>query len=174
MYVVAAAGVGTIAVDADGLEPMVLLQFYFYTDSIGDKPIKMLDSTKDQRAQDENQEQLGPGKFFAHDDNYPFLQEFSEFIATVSTKSLKSKLMTHHQRIMANAFWEANNYGGSEAKCVKRLTELYGPQWRKITSIAEHMDAPREYCEYVLILDHQRQWEHRKKFAMLASSKTST
>lgn len=127
----------------------------------------MLDSDNGTRPQDQDQDQLCPSNGSSHDNKYPFIQEFSEFIATVSTEALKTKLMTPQQVQLAKAVWEAENYGGSEAKCVARLKEIYGPKWREVTSVKEHMTPIRDYYEYVLILDHQRQWEQRKKLAKL-------
>jgi len=128
----------------------------------------MLSTDHSNRSEDENQDELGPGQRLSHDLRYPFIDEFSEFIAGVSTESLKNKLMTPQQCQLAKAVWEAENYGGSEAKCAARLREIYGPDWRSITSIKEHMSPLRDYYEYVLILDHQRQWEQSKKLAKIA------
>jgi len=128
----------------------------------------MLSTDHSNRSEDEDQDELGPGQRLSHDLRYPFIDEFSEFIAGVSTESLKNKLMTPQQCQLAKAVWEAENYGGSEAKCAARLREIYGPDWRSITSIKEHMSPLRDYYEYVLILDHQRQWEQSKKLAKIA------
>ena len=127
----------------------------------------MLGTRNGDGEQDEDQDQLGPSQVFFHEERYPFITEFSEFIASVSTESLKNKLMTPQQCQLAKAVWEAENYGGSEAKCAARLKEIYGPNWREVTSIKEHMKPIRDYYEYVLILDHQRQWEQSKKLAKL-------
>lgn len=127
----------------------------------------MLDSDNGTRPQNQDQEQLCPGDGSSHNKSYPFIEEFSEFIASVSTESLKTKLMTPQQVQLAKAVWEAENYGGSEAKCVSRLKEIYGNNWRHLTSVKEHMAPIRDYYEYVLILDHQRQWEQSKKLAKL-------
>jgi hypothetical protein len=147
--------------------PLKSLDTNFYTDSIGDKPVQMLDATNDQRTEGNDQKELCPGQIPFHGEKYPFITEFSEFIATVSMDALKYTLMTHPQRIMAQACWEAHNYGGSKEKCIKHLKEVYGPQWHKITKFEDHMEDPRQYYEYVLILDHQRQWDERKKLAKL-------
>ena len=81
--------------------------------------------------------------------------------------TLKYTLMTYQQRLMANAMWEAQNYGGSEAKCKAHLKELYGPKWYQVTSISDHMENPRPYYEYVLILEHQKQWDNAGEKAKL-------
>lgn len=144
------------------LPPIALLNFYFYSDSIGDKPVQILDSPDTQRAEDQNQQELSVSDRPAHKNKYPFIEEFSEFIASVSTDSLKYKLMTQQQRTLAEAFWAAENYGGDVKKCEKRLEEIYGKEWRTVTNLSDHMAEKREYYEYVLILDHQRQWENSK------------
>ena len=133
----------------------------------------MLNSTDEKRAESDDQDKFSPGQTTRHDEKYPFITEFSEFISTVSMDALKYTLMTHPQRIMAQAFWEAHNYGGSREKCIKHLKEIYGPKWHKLTRLEDHMDDPRQYYEYVLILDHQRQWDERKKFAKLRQTKDS-
>lgn len=127
----------------------------------------MLDSTEGQRSEKDDQKQLSDSQGALHNDKYPFIQEFSGFLATVSTASLKYKLMTYQQRLFAKSLWEAQNYGGSQSKCIAHLKEIYGPKWHQITSVSEHMEEERAYCEYVLILDHQRQWENAKKMAKL-------
>ncbi len=127
----------------------------------------MLNTDEPSRYQDENQDELSPGQRPFHSEDYPHLLEFSEFISGVSITALKYKLMTFQQRLTAEAFWSAANYGGSEANCAKHLKEIYGPKWYQITTVAEHMEPQRTYYEYVLILDHQRQWDNRKKSAKI-------
>ena len=127
----------------------------------------MLDTSEGNGGEDEDQEQLRPCDLSLHNEKYPFIEEFSEFIANVSTESLEKVLMTPQQRQLAKAVWEAENYGGSESKCAARLKEIYGPKWREFTSIRHHMSPLRDYYEYVLILDHQKQWEQSKKLAKL-------
>ena len=70
--------------------------------------------------------------------------------------------MTQQQRSIAEAFWAAENYGGDIKKCEKRLEEIYGKDWCTVTKLSDHMAEKREYYEYVLILEHQRQWENSK------------
>jgi hypothetical protein len=117
--------------------------------------------------QNEDQDQLGVGNGSAHGQKYPFIEEFSEFLASVSTHSLKFKLMTHQQRLFAKSLWEAENYGGSLSKCRAHLKEIYGDFWHRLTSIEEHFTDEREYCEYALKLDHMKQWDNRQKLAKL-------
>lgn len=146
---------------------MALFETDFYTDSIRDKPIQMLGTTVDQGAEDKNQDKLGPSQLSSHEKKYPFIDEFSEFITSVPTEALKYKLMTYQQRQMAKAHWEAHNYGGSVDRCIKHLNEIYGPHWKTITTIAQHMDDQRPYYEYVLLLDHQQQWNKAQELAKL-------
>ena len=166
-------GAGITTVGAEGLEPMTLFKPYFYTDSICDKSVQMLNSNVGNGAENDDQNQLGPGQSFPHDGKYPFIHEFSEFISRVSMDALKYQLMTHPQRIMAQALWEANNYGGSKEKCVKHLKEIYGPAWYKVTTLKDHMEDLRPYCEFVLLLEHQKQWDERKKLAKLQQTHDS-
>jgi len=117
--------------------------------------------------QDEEQQQFSVSDGPAHDQKYPFIQEFSEFIASVSTSSLKFKLMTYQQRLLARALWEAENYGGSLSKCKAHLKEIYGDFWQQLTNVEEYFTEEREYCELVLRLDHIRQWDNHEKLAKL-------
>lgn len=133
----------------------------------------MSKTDESQRSQDENQNEFSPGDRSTHGNCYPYLNEFSEFISGVSIDSLKYKLMTHQQRLTAEAMWAANNYGGSTANCAKHLKEIYGQRWYKVTSIEEHMEPVRKYYEYVLVLSHQNQWNQRQKVAKLIEAKSS-
>lgn len=126
-----------------------------------------MDTDKGCRHKDEDQDQLGVGDGSAHGQKYPFIEEFSEFLASVSTHSLKFKLMTYRQRLFAKSLWEAENYGGSLSKCRAHLNEIYGDFWHRLTTIEEHFTDEREYCEYVLKLDHMKQWDNRQKMAKL-------
>ena len=121
-----------------------------------------MSSPNTQRAEDQNQQELSISDRPAHKDKYPFIEEFSEFISSVPIESLKYKLMTQQQRSIAEAFWAAENYGGDIKKCEKRLEEIYGKDWYTGTKLSDHMAEKREYYEYVLILEHQRQWENSK------------
>jgi len=166
--VVGAVGAGITTDGGDGLlPPIVLLKFYFYTDSIGDKPVQMLNPDPAHGSKDQNQNQLCISESASHGQKYPYIDEFSEFLASVSTKALKYQLMTYQQRLMAKALWEATNYGGSKEKCIEHLTKIYGPRWSQVTTLEEHMEEERAYCEYVLILDHMRQWDKHQKLATL-------
>jgi hypothetical protein len=129
--------------------------------------VQFLDTNNGCWHQDQDQEQLSVGDGSAHGQKYPFIEEFSDFIASVSTSSLKFKLMTFQQRLFAKALWEAENYGGSISKCKAHLKEIYGDFWYQLTSVEDHFTDEREYCEYVLKLDHLKQWDNKQKLAKL-------
>ena len=129
--------------------------------------MQFLDTNNGCGHQYQDQEQLSVGDGSAHGQKYPFIEEFSDFIASVSTSSLKFKLMTFQQRLFAKALWEAENYGGSISKCKAHLKEIYGDFWYQLTSVEDHFTDEREYCEYVLKLDHLKQWDNQQKLAKL-------
>jgi hypothetical protein len=131
----------------------------------------MLNTSKSDGGQEQDQQQLSVGNVATHGQRYPFIQEFSEFLSSVSTHALKYKLMTYQQRLLARSLWEAENYGGSKSKCEARLKEIYGSDWRSITRVEDHMTPEREYCEYVLILEHQKQWNEAQEKAKLQATK---
>ena len=127
----------------------------------------MLKPDKANGSEDQDQEQLSPSDGASHEMKYPFIEEFSELLQKVSTDAMKNQLMTYQQRLLAESIWAAENYGGSESNCAKHLKEIYGPRWYEITSVAKHMDDIKEYYKYVLILDHQRQWNEAREKAKL-------
>jgi len=155
-------GITTVGAEGAALLPIALFNFYFYSDSIGDKPVQTLDTKKAQRSKNQDEQQLSISDGTAHQKKYPFIEEFSEFLSNVPVQSLKYKLLTYQQRLMAEAIWAAENFGGDQNKCIKWLEEIHGRNWRQITKISDHMADVREYYEYVLIPDHQRQWENAK------------
>lgn len=112
------------------------------------------------------QQQLSVSDRPAHGDKYPFIGEFSHLIQDLSTKQILS-LLTNQQRNLAKAFWEAENYGGDIEKCKKRLSEIYGKNWSKSVNFKEHFSTIRPYYEYVLLLEHQRQWDEYWKVAKI-------
>tara|TARA_R100001082_G_scaffold33012_1_gene17115 strand:- start:2028 stop:2441 length:414 start_codon:yes stop_codon:yes gene_type:complete len=122
----------------------------------------MLNTDNTDRQESKDQQQLSVSNRTAHDEQYPFLSEFSELIAKLSIEELL-ELTTYQQRNFAKSLWEAENYGGSRVKCEKRLKEIHGPKWYEITSIKEHMADIREYYELVLRIDHKRQWDEQWK-----------
>lgn len=125
---------------------------YFYSDSIANKPVEMLKPNEAQRPQDKDQEQLCIGDVFFHGSYSPYKDEFSELLAKVSTKVLRSELMTHQQRMLARALWEACNYGG-----------------RPTPGDLKHMEPERMYCEWVLKIDHEQQWKKTRKHVKLSA-----
>ena len=80
-------------------------------------------------------------------------------------------LLTYQQKLFAKSLWEAENYGGSEEKCEKRLKELYGDKWYEVVDFDDHMTDIREYYEYVLRLDHRQQWNKYQKSAKILKDK---
>ena len=127
----------------------------------------MLDSNPPDRQQSQNQDQLGVSDWTTHDKKYPFLQEFSDLISKLSRPELID-LLTYQQKLFAKSLWEAENYGGSEEKCEKRLKELYGNKWYEVVDIDDHMTDIREYYEYVLRLDHRQQWNKYRESANIS------
>lgn len=148
------------------MPPIVLLNFYFYTDSICDESAQILETENPSRNQDQQQKQLGISNRPAHESDYPFIQEFSDLIQDLSSKELES-LLTNQQRNLAKAFWEAENYGGCREKCKKRLAEIYGRNWMKEVKFRDHFRSIDEYYRYVLLVEHQRQWDNYRNLAML-------
>jgi hypothetical protein len=144
-----------------------------YSDSIVDEPHQMLnpDNPQGSKKQDQEKFRVSNGPF--HHSCSPHIKEFSELIQKVSTKVLKYTLLTNQQRLFAEAMWEAQNYGGSESKCIKRLQELYGIQWRSMTKLSDHMEPVRTYYEMVLLLDHERQWSEATKTVKLHKQQDS-
>ena len=128
----------------------------------------MLTTNPSSREQDQNQDQLSISNRTAHSKDYPFLQEFSGLLSDLSTKDLK-ELMSYQQLLFAKSLWEAENYGGSKEKCIKRLTEIYGPKWREVTKIKDHMANIRDYYIVVLKIDHRKQWDEYKNSATISS-----
>lgn len=142
--------------------PLGLLDTYFYTDFTGHKSVEMLKTDKTEGTEDENQQKLCISDGTAHDLKHPFIQEFSELLSRVPLNTLLYTLMTYQQRLLAKAIWESENYGGSESKCIESLKDIYGYRWQQVTKLSDHMKPFRDYCEYVLILDHQQQWNKQK------------
>ena len=133
----------------------------------------MLSPDKSKRQECQDQQQFGISNGTTHDEQYPFLTEFSDLIAGLSRKDLE-KLLTHQQKMFAKAIWEAENYGGSYEKCQKRLRDLYGPHFNRILSSEEqkaHMAPITDYYRYILRLDHRQQWDKYKKTAKLYPTK---
>ena len=130
----------------------------------------MLDTNNTDGQESKDQQQLSVSNRAAHDEQYPFLPEFSELIANLSTEDLL-ELTTYQQKQFAKALWEACNYGGSHIKCEKRLKEIYGSKWREITSIDANMDNIDDYYRWVLKIDHKKQWDNRRFWANISEDK---
>ena len=111
---------------------------------------------------DAEQQQLGVRDGATHDTKYPFIQEFSELIHSLSIQEIES-LLTPIQKRMATSLWEAENFGGSVDKAKKRLEDIYGKQWFKVTSFKDHFTLLKDYYVSVLIADHKRQWDEKNK-----------
>ena len=123
----------------------------------------MLGTNKSERQENEQEKQLSVGNRSFHKSCSPYMQEFSELIHNVSTEGLEKILLTHQQLLLAKAWWEAANYGGSKTKCEKQLEIIHGKNWKKITKVEDHMEPIRDYYEMVLRIDHERQWANVKK-----------
>ena len=130
----------------------------------------MLSTNNTDRQKSQNQNQLSISNGAAHNKDYPYLTEFSDLISKLSIDRLL-ELMTYQQKMFANSMWEAENYGGSEAKCEKRLEELYGSKWYEITSIEDNMANKREYYELVLRIDHRKQWDDQRFWGNISEDK---
>ena len=102
------------------------------------------------REKDKNQQQLSISDWSTHKTKYPFVKEFSELISTVSTKILKTVLLTPEQENLAQSLWAAN-------RSKQQLDSSYKP---KINTL-------REYYEKVLLLDHKKQWDDYEKSATI-------
>ena len=124
----------------------------FYSDTIVNKPVEMLESNDAEGSQDQDQAQLSPSDRPFHGSFSPFKEEFSELLSKVSTKVLRSELMTHQQRMIARALWQACNYGG-----------------RPKPGDLKNMEPERKYCEWVLQIDHEQQWKNAQKSVKLSA-----
>ena len=112
--------------------------------------MQMLNSNITNRKKDKDQKQLSISDWSTHKTKYPFVKEFSELISNVSTKILKTVLLTPEQENLAQSLWAAN-------RSKQQLDSSYKP---KINTL-------REYYERVLILDHKKQWDDHKKSAII-------
>jgi hypothetical protein len=110
----------------------------------------MLNSNEAQWAQDQDQEKFCPGNGSAHDEKCMDMDEFNQLLAKVSTKVLWFELMTYQQRLNTVALWEACNYGG-----------------RPTPGDLKHMEPKRDYAEWILRMEHRKQWKNVKKSVKL-------
>ena len=108
----------------------------------------MLDSNIAKGDKYQNQHQLSISDGSLHNNHSPFLTEVSALIDDMSTKDLKSNLLTASQKMLAESFWMAN-------KSKKELYPDYEPKINKL----------REFYEQALITDHKKQWDEYKKSA---------
>jgi len=112
--------------------------------------MQMLNSNITNRKKDKDQKQLSISDWSTHKTKYPFVKEFSELISNVSTKILKTVLLTPEQENLAQSLWAAN-------RSKQQLDSSYKP---KINTL-------REYYEKVLLLDHKKQWDDYEKSATI-------
>ena len=116
----------------------------------------MLSTNNAEGQHNQNQEELGVCNRSSHENQYPFLNEFSELISTMSIKTLKNDLLTEQQEQLATILWEASR---SKRQC----DPDYQPKIRKL----------RDFYERVLIVDHKKQWDDYKKSASIHKDKPS-
>ena len=112
--------------------------------------MQMLHSNIPKRKKDNDQKQLSISDWSTHKTKYPFVKEFSELISNVSTKILKTVLLTPEQENLAQSLWAAN-------RSKQQLDSSYKP---KINTL-------REYYEKVLLIDHKKQWDDHEKSATI-------
>ena len=114
----------------------------------------MTDSYITKRNQNQDQKQFSISDRSSHIEKYPFLLEFSELIADVSTKDLKNNLLTPEQKMLAESFWMSN-------KNKIQSDPSYRPEKTKL----------RQFYENVLKIDHKQQWDEYRKRANITSDK---
>ena len=94
-----------------------------------------------------NQDKFGPSdRTFEHKFSSPHMEEFSRFLKTVPEKILREELTTYQQRMIAQSLWEACNYKGKPTP----------GQFKDV-------EPKRNYLEWVLRIDHERQWQEALK-----------
>ena len=122
----------------------------------------MIDSDISGREQNQYQEQLSIGNGTTHDEEYPYLSDISQLLHSLSTLELQG-LCTIQEMLLAKSCWEATNYSGSQEKCKKRLTELYGEDWDEHVKIKDHFRSLKYYYIWALLISHRQQWNELKK-----------
>lgn len=106
-----------------------------------------MNSQDSQRTQDQNQDEFSPSDgTFKHKFCSPHMEEFSKFLKTVPEKVLRDELTTYQQRMVAQSLWEACNYKGKPTP----------GQFKDV-------EPKRNYLEWVLRIDHERQWREALK-----------
>ena len=99
------------------------------------------------REEEQNKDQLSPSnRSFEHCDKSPYMEDLSKLLKTVPDKILFQELATRQQRILARSLWEACNYKGQ-------------PKPGQF----QDMEPEREYLEWVIRMDHDRQWRQTQK-----------
>ena len=122
----------------------------------------MIDSDIASREQNQYQEQLSIGNGTTHDEEYPYLSDISQLLHSLSTLELQG-LCTIQEMLLAKSCWEATNYSGSQEKCKKRLTELYGEDWDEHVKLKDHFKSQKSYYIWALLISHRQQWNELKK-----------
>ena len=122
----------------------------------------MIDSNISSRKQNQYQEQLSIGNGTTHDEEYPYLSDISQLLHSLSTLELQG-LCTIQEMLLARSCWEATNYSGSQEKCKKRLTELYGEDWDEHVKFKDHFKSLKSYYIWALLISHRQQWNELKK-----------
>ena len=122
----------------------------------------MIDSDIASREQNQYQEQLSIGNGTTHDEEYPYLSDISQLLHSLSTLELQG-LCTLQEMLLAKSCWEATNYSGSQEKCKKRLTELYGEDWDEHVKLRDHFRSQKCYYIWALLISHRQQWNQREK-----------
>ena len=114
------------------------------------------------REKTQNQEQFSISNGTTHDKQYPYLSDISQLLRSLSILDLR-ELCTLQEMLLAVSFWEATNYSGSQEKCKKRLTELYGEDWDEHVKFRDHFTSIKNYYIWALLISHRQQWNERKK-----------
>jgi len=109
----------------------------------------MLKTNDSKGSQNHNQEQLGNSEVTLHENNIPYKTEFSALLAKMSIKTMEM-LLTQQQKQIAVALWEACNYGG-----------------RPKPENMSDMEPLRLYYEWVLRMEHTKQWKIAQKSGKL-------
>ena len=81
------------------------------------------------------------------------------------------------RNVTVKSCWEATNYSGSQEKCKKRLTELYGEDWDEHVKFKDHFKSLKYYYIWALLISHRQQWNELKSklvFEQIVSSNGST
>jgi len=93
--------------------------------------------------------ELGNSDVTLHENNIPYKTEFSALLAKMSIKTIEM-LLTQQQKQIAVALWEACNYGG-----------------RPKPENMSDMEPLRLYYEWVLRMEHTKQWKIAQKSGKL-------